>query len=103
VQVYSGADGQQCSWLALRDSDQRGLFAGWEFDGRTKTTVRQRDSASGGYVQFNSTVLDLNHPVEPNAEFQAPSSFLGPFHGDWEDAGCRTQRFAESILAKYIV
>jgi hypothetical protein len=39
IQVYSGSDGQQCGWLALRDSDQRGLFTGWEFDGRTKTTV----------------------------------------------------------------
>ena len=60
VEVYSGADGQQCGWMALRDSDQRGLFTGWEFDGRTKTTVRQ--DGSKGYVQFNSTILDLNHP-----------------------------------------
>ena len=61
IQVYSGSDGQQCGWLALRDSDQRGLFTGWEFDGRTKTTVRQ--DGTKGYVQFNSAVLDLNHPV----------------------------------------
>ncbi len=26
IQVYSGSAGQQCGWLALRDSDQRGLF-----------------------------------------------------------------------------
>jgi hypothetical protein len=100
VEVYSGADGQQCSWLALRDSDQRGLFVGWEFDGRTKTTVRQYGSASTGYVQFSSTVLDLSHPVDSNAEFLAPSTFLGLFHGEWDEAGYRTQRFAESILAK---
>jgi hypothetical protein len=98
VEVYSGADGQQCGWLALRDSDQRGLFTGWEFDGRTKTTVRQ--DASKGYVQFASTVLDLNHPVDPNGEFQAPNTFLGLFHGDWDEAGYRTQRFVESVLAK---
>jgi alpha-galactosidase len=98
IEVYSGADGQQCAWLALRDSDQRGLFAGWEFDGRTKTTVRQ--DASKGFVQFSSTVLDLNHPVESNSEFQAPNTFLGLFHGDWDEAGYRTQRFVESVLAK---
>ena len=98
VEVNSGADGQQCSWIALRDSEQRGLFAGWEFDGRTKTTVRQL--ASKGYVQFDSTVLDLNHPVEPRAEFQVPNSFLGVFHGDWDEAGYRTQRFVEAVLAK---
>ena len=98
IEVYSGADGQQCGWLALRDSDQRGLFTGWEFDGRTKTTVRQ--DGSKGYVQFSSTVLDLNHPVESNSEFQVPNTFIGLFHGDWDEAGYRTQRFVESVLAK---
>ncbi len=98
VAVNSGADGQQCGWLALRDSDERGLFTGWEFDGRTKTTVRQ--DASNGYVEFSSTVLDLNHPVEPSGELQLPNAFIGLFHGDWDEAGYRTQRFAESALAK---
>jgi len=98
VEVNSGSDGQQCGWLALRDGDQRGLFAGWEFDGRTKTTVRQ--VGDQGYVQFSSTVLNLNHPVQPGAEFQVPNAFIGLFHGDWDEAGYRTQRFVESVLAK---
>ena len=98
VEVYSGAGGQQCGWLALRDPNMRGLFAGWEFDGRVKTTVRQ--SASPGYVQFSSTVLDLNHPVPQFGDFQTPYAFLGLFHGDWDEAGYRTQRFSEAVLAK---
>ena len=44
VEVDSGAGGQQCGWLALRDTNMRGLFAGWEFDGRVQTTVRQFDA-----------------------------------------------------------
>ena len=98
VEVNSGANGQQCGWMALRDSDSRGLFAGWEFDGRTKTTVRQMGSMN--YVQFSSTILDLNHPVPPQTEFTSPHTFLGLFHGDWDEAGYRTQRFAEAVLAK---
>jgi hypothetical protein len=98
VQVYSGADGQQCGWLALRDSDQRGIFTGWEFDGRIKTTVRQ--DAAKGYIQFSSTLLDLNHPVLSQTEFELPYAFIGLFHGDWDEAGYRTQRFAESVLAR---
>jgi alpha-galactosidase len=98
VQVFSGAGGQQCGWLALRDSEQRGLFTGWEFDGRSKTTVRQ--DASKGIVQFNSTVLDLHHPVRSNGEFQVPNTFIGLFHGDWDEAGYRTQRFVEHVLAR---
>jgi alpha-galactosidase len=98
VEVYSGADGQQCGWLAVRDSDQNGLFTGWEFDGRTKTTVRHL--ASKNYLQFNSTVLDLNHPVDTAADFVTPSAFVGLFHGDWDEAGYRTQRFVEAVLAR---
>ena len=98
VEVDSGAGGQQCGWLALRDPNMRGLFAGWEFDGRVKTTVRQ--VGSPGYVQFSSTVLDLNHPVPPVGDFQTPYAFLGLFHGDWDEAGYRTQRFSEAVLAK---
>jgi len=98
IEVYSGAAGQQCGWMALRDSDSRGLFAGWEFDGRTKTTVRQVGAAN--YVQFDSTILDLNHPVAVSGEFQSPNAFVGLFHGDWDEAGFRTQRFVEAVLAK---
>jgi len=96
--VNSGSDGQQCGWLAIRDSDQRGLFTGWEFDGRTKTTVRQ--DASKSTVQFTSSILNLDHPVDPNGDFQTPSAFIGLFHGDWDEAGYRTQRFVESVLAR---
>ena len=98
VEVYSGAGGQQYGWLALRDASMRGLFAGWEFDGRVKTSVRQ--SSSPGYVQFSSAVLNLNHPVPPAGDFQTPNAFLGLFHGDWDEAGYRTQRFSEAVLAK---
>jgi hypothetical protein len=98
VEVYSGADGQQCGWLALRDPNMRGLFAGWEFDGRVKSTVSQ--PSSPGSVQFSSTVLDLNHPVAPFGNFQTPYAFLGLFHGAWDEAGYRTQRFVEAVLAK---
>jgi len=97
-EVYSGAHGQQCGWLALRDSDTRGLFAGWEFDGRTKATVRQ--VGSNGYLDFSSAVLDLNHPVAPAEDFAMPSAFVGLFHGDFDEAGYRTQRFVEAVLAK---
>ncbi len=98
VEVYSGAHGQQCGWLALRDSKLNGLFAGWEFDGRTKATVLQQSSP--GYVQFNSSVLDLNHPVATRSDFQTPHGFLGLFQGDFDEAGYRTQRFMEAVLAK---
>jgi len=97
-EVSSGAHGAHCGWLALRDSTARGLFAGWEFDGRAKTTALQQ--ADAGYVQLSSTILSLNHPVQPMEDFQVPFAFLGFFHGDFDEAGYRTQRFVEAVLAK---
>ena len=96
--VNSGSAGAQCGWLAVRDGDGRGLFAGWEFDGRSKTTVRHLESKS--YLQFNSAILDLHHPVPGFSEFTAPAGFVGLFHGDFDEAAYRTQRFAEAVLAK---
>jgi hypothetical protein len=95
--VYSGAHGQQCGWLAVRDAANRGLFAGWEFDGRAQTTVAQQ--ASQGVLQFYSTVADLNHPVASADSFETPSAFVGLFHGDFDEAGYRTQSFVEGVLA----
>jgi alpha-galactosidase len=98
MEVNAGSAGEHCGWLALRDLAGRGWFAGWEFDGRSTTTVRH--VAAQGYVQLSSSILDLRHPVGPSAEFTVPSSFLGLFHGDFDEAAWRTQRFVEAILAK---
>ncbi|MGA2271697.1 MAG: glycoside hydrolase family 36 protein [Bryobacteraceae bacterium] len=98
VEVYSGAGARQCGWVALRDAGARGLFAGWEFDGRARTTVQQ--AGPRGYIELSSSIPDLNHPVPPSSDFQTPYAFLGLFHGDWDEAGYRTQRFMEAVLAK---
>jgi alpha-galactosidase len=97
-EVNSGSAGDQCGWLAIRDSSNRGLFAGWEFNGRSKTTVKQ--VAAQGYLQFNSSILDLHHAVPPSTDFTTPTSFVGLFHGDFDEAAWRTQRFVEAVLAR---
>jgi hypothetical protein len=96
--VYSGAHASHCGWLAVRDSNSRGLFAGWEFDGKAKTTLTQQSDA--GYLQLSSTVMFLHHPVQPMADFQLPFAFIGFFQGDFDEAGYRTQSFVEGVLAK---
>ena len=99
IEVYSGSDGQQCGWLALRDSDQRGLFTGWEFDGRD-----QDDGPPGWFeglrtVQFDHARSESPRGI-PTPSSRCPVAFIGLFHGDWDEAGYRTQRFVESVLAK---
>ena len=98
IHVQSGSRGQQCGWFALRDSSNRGLFAGWEFNGRADTQVKHTSSTQS--LQFNSLILDLVHPLPPDQEFAIPTAFVGLFHGDWDEAGFRTQRFLESVLAR---
>jgi hypothetical protein len=96
-EVYSGAHGEQCSWVALHDPASRGLFAGWEFDGRAKATVQQFGAQD--YLALSATVLDLNHPVNVAEDFQTPWGFVGLFHGDFDEAGYRTQQFVDKVLA----
>jgi len=97
-QVQSGAHGYHCGWLAVRDEARRGLFAGWEFDGRTSASVSQ--VGPDGYLNFSAQILNLHHRLDPGEDFQGPSAFLGLFHGDWDEAGYRTQSFTETVLAK---
>ena len=98
VTVLSGAYGQHCGWLAVRDQADNGLIAGWEFDGRASASVRQRRNE--GALHLAASILELNRPLEMNQDFLVPGAFLGLFRGDWDEAGYRTQRFAEAALAK---
>ena len=94
--IYAGAAGRHCGWLALRDRESRGLFAGWEFDGRSWTTVQHLDG--GETLQLSSSILELHHPVEPSESFTVPTAFLGLFHGDFDEAAYRTHQFVNSVL-----
>jgi hypothetical protein len=98
VLVQSGARGLHCTWMVVRDEEDHGLFAGWEFDGRAEGEVRQSD----GRLRLSASILDLSHPLAPGEEFRIPAGFLGAFDGDWDEAGYRTQRFTEAALAKPI-
>ena len=96
--VYSGAHNSNCGWLAIHDGFNRGLFAGWEFDGRALATMAQ--FGTGNYLQFSASILHLNHPVQPLDYFQTPYAFVGLFHGDFDQAGFVTQQFSEAVLAQ---
>lgn len=98
VNLLTGAHGVQCSWFAIRDGYNRGIFAGWEFDGLTNASVRR--GANATEVQLSARVSDLNHQVGSQKVFRIPPAFIGLFVGDWDEAGYRTQRFVEAALAK---
>lgn len=97
VSLLTGARGVYCTWVALRDQNSRGLFAGWEFDGQTLASVRQRGTA--GTIQFAANIVSLYHPVAAGDTFRLPGGFIGVYQGDWDEAGSRTQRFTEAVLA----
>ncbi len=97
TRLFTGAYGQHCSWLALRDEEDRGVIAGWEFDGRADAAASRL--AAQNRIELSATIRDLSRPVAPNAQFQSPWAFIGLFHGDWDDAGHLTQRFSELALA----
>jgi alpha-galactosidase len=95
--VSSGAHRFQCAWLALVDEYGRGLFAGWEFNGRAIATVQHAPEEQ--QLRFSTVIEQLNRPLGPQEEFAVPAAFLGAFRGDWDEAGYRTQRFVEAAIA----
>lgn len=98
VTLRTGAYGQHCAWLALRDSTDRGLVAGLEFDGRATVNARQRSQG----LELSALIDQLSRPLATDQEFAGPWAFIGLFHGDWDDAGWVTQRFTEAATAKRI-
>ena len=93
----SGSGGTYCTWMALRDEKNRGLFVGWEFDGEAQSSVRF--SSADASIALSTTVQSLNHPVAAGETFTLPGAFIGLFQGNWDEAGYRTQRFTEAALA----
>ncbi|MBK5294910.1 MAG: alpha-galactosidase [Acidobacteriia bacterium] len=96
IRVNSGAHGLQCSWLAIRDQNDQGVFFGWEFDGRLEASLRKSTDA----LSLSSTIDQLYRPVPAGQTFPLPAAFIGLFHGDWDEAGYRTQRFVEAAIAQ---
>lgn len=95
VTMQTGAGGVQCTWVAIARPDNVGLFAGWEFDGRADATFLRTTNS----LDLAVNLYSLYHPVAPQEWYDAPASFIGVFVGDWDEAGYRTQRYAESALA----
>ncbi len=95
VGMQTGAGGAQCTWVAIAKPDNVGLIAGWEFDGLANAVIQRKDVV----LDIGVNVAGLTHPVEPQTWYDAPASFIGIFIGDWDEAGYRTQRYAEAALA----
>lgn len=98
VFAYTGAAATHCTWLALRDPSNRGLFFGWEYDGRAFAAIEQRKPENA--LAIRGEVLELNRPVAADGFFDVPPAFLGSFRGTWDDAGWQTQRFVEAAVAR---
>jgi alpha-galactosidase len=93
--LSTGSGGEFCAWLALRDDRHRGLFAGLEFNGRAELSARRINDR----VTLAAEVATLHHPLRPGASMTLPAAFVGVFHGDWDEAGYRTQRYVEAAIA----
>ena len=97
VEMQTGANADHAAWRALRDGNDNGLIAAWEFDGRASADVN--DETDTGVLTLDAQITGLNHQVNPNEMFHVPDAFVGVYHGDWDEAGYRTQRFADTVLA----
>ncbi|HAJ37886.1 MAG TPA: alpha-galactosidase [Chloroflexi bacterium] len=91
-----------CAWVALRDGapdvdpetpgSGAGLVVGIEFNGKSRLRAWATDDAAC----LESRIDDLAHRLQPGEAFELPAFFVGAYHGDWDEAGYATQRFAEA-------
>ncbi len=95
AEAFTGAYGDHTTWGAARDAEDNGIVAGWEFNGRARAHAEH----SSGILRLDAEIQRLAHRVNPGEEFLLPGAFLGLFQGDWDEAGYRTQRFVEAVLA----
>jgi len=97
VSVDSGAHADDCTWLALRDSSNYGVVFGWEFDGQAH--LRAQLDETGSRVDVSASPDNLHLPVAAGEQVNLPGAFIGFYKGDWDEAGYRTHRFVEAVLA----
>lgn len=97
VSVYGGAHADDCTWLALRDSSNYGVVFGWEYDGQAHLSARIDET--GSHVDVSGSPDNLHLPVAAGDEVSLPGAFMGFYRGDWDEAGYRTHRFVEAVLA----
>jgi alpha-galactosidase len=95
--VFSGAHADYITWLALGYPGGNGLVAGWEFDGQATITATQANPTAPVVVSGGPNSLNLG--INPGATVTLPAAFLGLYVGDWDEAGYRTQRYVEAVLA----
>lgn len=93
-----------CAWVALRDgapdhdpespNSGAGLVVGIEFNGKSRLRAWGTDDAA----MIESSIDELAHRLQPGEPFELPAFFVGAYHGDWDEAGYVTQRFAEAYV-----
>lgn len=88
------AQATSCAWAALRAKGDAtpGLILGIEFNGKSRLNAW----ADPDGTHLSSTIDELNHRVDPGDTFAVPAFFVGLFHGDWDQAGYVTHRFADA-------
>lgn len=98
IGAYAGAAGEHCSWIVLRGAGERGLFAGWEFNGRAFGKFTHVTAL--GVVDLEVPILSAGPEVGPLGWFTLPPAFFGIFQGDWDEASWQTTSYVETALAR---
>ena len=96
---HPGAHGQQCGWLAVRDGEHARPVR------RLGVRRPRQDVGAARRLRRVPGVFGVDPRPEPPGRAtgrvrRARRRFIGLFHGDFDEAGYRTQRFVEAVLAK---
>jgi alpha-galactosidase len=100
IGAYAGAAGEHCSWIVIRGEGQHGLFAGWEFNGRSFGKFIHEPAR--GVVDLQIPILGAGPDLGPSLDFTLPAAFFGIFEGGWGEASWQTTSYVETAIARRV-
>jgi hypothetical protein len=80
------------------DREQSGWYAGIEFSGRTRMTLRRRGNSVAGEAGLNPDPGPYRSRLAPGEVFETPPIFVGAFTGGPDGAGNRLRRWIREVL-----
>jgi hypothetical protein len=85
-------------WMLVERASNAGWYAGIEFSGRTRLSLRRKSDALSGAAGLNPNPGPFRTRLAPGKTFETPVVFVGAFQGGADGAGNVLRRWVRQVL-----
>ncbi len=86
------------SLVQRNDREQSGWYAGIEFSGRTRISLKRDKASLNGELGLNPDPAPFRTRLAPGESFEPPTIFFGGFRGGPDGAGNQLHRWIRAVL-----